>query len=357
MNTRQAKQTAREWVAANLDQWPGLRAAHLVGSITTMPDDAHFPSHKDVDLHLIFDPDSPLLIPTGPFPTMIEVAHDGLLIEAGLKSVEEYRSAEAVLANPEIAHHLTVDSTVYDPSGLLRGLREPVRRAFAHPHWTARRLAHERAGLAGALGMLPMARAMAGASGEALVLGYTSTFVAAALCVATLRPPTTGSRAILAVRSILAEHGRPDLYEAYTAAHGLHGATPDNVAQRLQEGAEAFDLAVTVRRSPHPFQHKLHPHLRPYFVESCRSLIAEGHDREALHWLTPFYHASTDIIRADGPDAERAAFSARHAGFLADLGLGTETERTARIDQVRQISESILALADTIVPRQTDAAA
>ena len=78
------------------------------------------------------------------------------------------------------------------------------------------------------------------------------------------------------MRAILTQYGRPDLYEAYTATHGLHGATPDYVAQRLREGAEAFDLAVTVRRSPHPFQHKLYPHLRPYLVESCRSLIAEG---------------------------------------------------------------------------------
>jgi hypothetical protein len=175
--------------------------------------------------------------------------------------------------------------------------------------------------------------------------------------VATLRPPTTGSRAILAVRSILTEYGRPDLYEAYTAAHGLRHATPDYVTQRLREGAEAFDLAVTVRRSPHPFQHKLYSHLRPYFVESCRSLIAEGNHREALLWLTPFYHASTDIILADGPVDMHAAFLERHAGFLADLGLGTEAERAARIEQVQQVSESILALAGGIVARHTDAAA
>ena len=357
MNTQQAKATARAWVEANLEHWPSLRAAHLVGSITTMPDAATFPAHKDVDLHLIFDPDSPMLIPTGPFPTMIEVAHDGLLIEAGLKSVEEYRSPEVVLANPEIAHHLTVDSAVYDPSGLLRDLQGPVRRAFSRPQWIARRLDHERAGLAGAFAMLPMARAMAGASGEAMILGYTSTFVAAALCVATLRAPTTGSRAILAVRSILDAHGRPGLYEAYVAAHGLDGATPDDVLRRLHEGAEAFDLAVTVRRSPHPFQHKLYPHLRPYFVESCRSLLAEGNHREALLWLTPFYHASTDIILADGPAGVRDMFAERHAGFLADLGLGTEAERAARIEQVQEISELILTLAESIVARHTDAAA
>ena len=85
---------------------------------------------------------------------MIEVAYGGLLIEAGLKPVDQYRSSEAVLANPEIAHHLTVDSVVYDPSGLLRNLQEPVRRAFAYPQWIAARLDHERRGIAAAFDRL-----------------------------------------------------------------------------------------------------------------------------------------------------------------------------------------------------------
>lgn len=55
MDARQAKQTVKAWVEANLGRWPGLRAAHLVGGITTIADDAAFPAHKDADVHLIFE--------------------------------------------------------------------------------------------------------------------------------------------------------------------------------------------------------------------------------------------------------------------------------------------------------------
>ncbi len=67
MNVREAKQTARTWVDVNLREWPGLRAAHLVGGITTMPADAPFPAAKDVDLHLILDEGSPALRRMGGF--------------------------------------------------------------------------------------------------------------------------------------------------------------------------------------------------------------------------------------------------------------------------------------------------
>lgn len=123
MNTRQAKQTVQEWVEANIEQWPGIRSAHLVGGITTMSDNALFPSYKDVDLHLIFEEGNPALSPTGPFLNLLETPYRGLLLEAGMKSMKEYESAEAVLSNPEIADHFTVDSVLYGTlDNLLRGL-------------------------------------------------------------------------------------------------------------------------------------------------------------------------------------------------------------------------------------------
>ena len=83
MNVAQAKQTARQWVEENVAQWPGIRAAHLVGGITSMPDEAPFPAEKDVDAHLIFDDGSPALRSTGPFTNILEVAYSGISVEAG----------------------------------------------------------------------------------------------------------------------------------------------------------------------------------------------------------------------------------------------------------------------------------
>src|SRR5262245_36765289 len=154
MNVRQAKETARAWVEANVDAWPGLRAAHLVGGITSLPDEAPFPATKDVDVHVIVDEASAKLEVDGPGPNLLEITCGGLAIEAGVKSLADYAAAEAVLANPEIAYHLTVDSILFDPAGWLRALQEPARRDYSRRRWVLARLGHERRGFAGALDLL-----------------------------------------------------------------------------------------------------------------------------------------------------------------------------------------------------------
>src|SRR5690349_7017040 len=126
MNVAYVKQIVKRWVETNVDRWPGLRAAHLVGGITARPDDAEYPSYKDVDVHLIFEDGSPALRHEGPFPHILEVSYQSLSIESGLKPVSLYDSPETVLANPEIAYHLTVDSILHDPTGLLADLRRHV---------------------------------------------------------------------------------------------------------------------------------------------------------------------------------------------------------------------------------------
>src|SRR5215213_10199921 len=349
VNVAQAKQTAAAWVESNLAAWPGLQAAHLVGGITSLADHAPWPTHKDLDMHLVFAEGSPALEPKGPFPEMIEVPYEGLSIEGGLKSIVEYRSVEAVLANPEIAHHIMVGCSLYDPHGILAGLERGVRPEYARRRWVQARLAYEREGLAGALAMRPVDPAMPDLSRGAMVLGYTSTFIAAACSVATLLAPTTGSRGILRTRDVLCGHRHADLYEALLELYGTATVRAAEVEAFLCEGMAAFDLTVAVRRSPHPFQHKLHAHLKPYFVESCRNLIAEGFSREAMLWLTPFYHSSIDVILTDGPECEREGARARHERFLAAIGLDSDTAMSAAFDRAVPLFDECFAVADEIV--------
>ena len=349
MDAGMAKRHAAEWVTAHLPEWPGLRAAHLVGGLATTPDAAPFPVYKDVDLHLVFAEGSPALQPTGPFMTIIETEYAGLAIEAGIKSAREYASAEAVLGNPEIAHHLTVASALYDPHGLLADLAEPVRRGYPQRHWVRARVAFERDGMDEALAMLPMARAAGGISGAVSVLGYAFLYAGAALPVAALRPPRVGSQFFVHLRNLLAEYGRTDLYEAILTVFGFQSATPARVTALLAEGADLFDRAVRVRRTPHPFQHKLHAHLRPYFVASCQAMLDAGDYREALAWLTAFYLACSDVLVADGPEGERAASAAQREAFLAELGFGSEGALEARLEEARGVRDACFALAEEIV--------
>ena len=354
MNTRQAKQTVQEWVVANIEQWPGIRGAHLVGGITTMSDDALFPSSKDVDLHLIFEEGSPALSPTGPFLNLLEIPFKGLLLEAGMKSMKEYESAEAVLSNPEIADHFTVDSVLYNPGGWLSTLREQVKREFPRRKWVQARVDYERNGLKGAFELVVMARNMGGAFVQGSLPGYTFTFIGAVLCVATLKPVTTGSRALLRVHEILAAYDRLDLYEGLLAILGVSNVSPERMEQLLQEGSEAFDLAVHVRRTPHPFQHKLHSHLKPYFIDSCKSLMDEGYHCEAMAWLIPWYLAATDVIMIDGPDVEKPAFAERSTRLLREMGMDTAEALAARMEQANTLYDQCFTLAGDIIAKHPD---
>lgn len=349
MNVREAKSAAVSWFEANARDLPGLRAAHFTGGVSAMADDAPFPVSKDIDLHLIFAEGSPALESDGPFAHIVEASHGGVSIEAGLKSVAEYHSAEAVLANPEIAHHLLVDSTVHDPSGLLANLRDPVRRGFARRRWVCARLDHERRGQAGAFAMLPTLRQTHGASGELNYLGYTTTFATAALQIAALRPPRLGSRSLLRLGEVLAAYDRCDLYDELLATLGLSNVGPERVERIIREAAESFDLAVEIRRTPHPFQHKLHRHLRPYFVDSCLAMLAEGHRREALLWATAFHLATADVILTDGPAAEHPLVRFRRSRLLHDLRLDTAEARAEAAHGARRVYDRLFALAAEIV--------
>jgi hypothetical protein len=346
---RDVRPVIRAWIAGDLERWPGLRAAHFVGGITSMPEDAQFPSHKDVDLHLVFEEGSPALAPAGPFLDVVEEEYEGLLIEAGIKPIAEYASPETVLANPEIAHHLALDSVVYDPDGVLGRLEAPVRREFARRHWVEARLDHEQRGLAAAMELLTMSRAMYGASGELNLLGYSFTFISAMFDVATLKPPSTGSGFPLRMRGVLEQHGRRDLYEEYLAVLGLSELAPERVEHHLRVGSEAFDIAARVRRTPHPFQHKLKAHLRPYFVGSCRALFDAGHHREAANWLSPFFSSSLDVIIADGDERDKRRFSSAYEAFLADLGKSSEAARSSHLQRAVRLHRECRDLAARIV--------
>jgi hypothetical protein len=357
MNVRQAKATARAWVEANAPAWPGLRAAHLVGGITSLPDEAPFPATKDVDLHLIVDEASATLEADGPGPNLLEVTYGGLAIEAGVKSETDYASAEVVLANPEIAYHLIVDSVLFDPTGWLRSLQEPVRRNYRRRRWVQARLAYERQGFAGALDLLRSVSATWGASGEVNILGYTTTFLAASLAVARVCPPRLGVHVLIHLRQHLAAQGRLDVHEEVLSLLGVRDVSPQRVEEWLHHGAEAFDLALKLRHRPHPFlpgEHKLHSHLRPYVVDANRDMIAQGYHREVLPWIAALALATTDLILFAGPQDVRPRFAAQRAELLRELGFDSEAARTTKREQLPRIGERVFALAEEIVSVNPD---
>lgn len=347
MKAGEAKHRVRQWIELHQSEWVGIRAAHFVGGITALADEAEFPAYKDVDLHLVFDDEIPPLPSASPFMSILEEEFEGVLIEAGVKSVAEYRSPEAVLANPEIAHHLTLDSVLYDPDGVLSGLQAQVRRRYAERQWVQARIAYERAGVRWVYDR----RAGVPPSVEANLIGYSFTFITAALAVAALKPPAVGGRMAAHLHEHLAASGRPDLYEDVLAVLGVQDASPRQVEALLREAAALFDRAVLIQRSPFYFAHKMQPHLRPYFVDTCHAMLAQGLHREALVWTVPFHLAATDIILVDGEEPERpGAVECQHT-LLHLLGMDTPEGRADRWEQAERLHEACFAIADQVALR------
>ena len=188
-----------------------------------------------------------------------------------------------------------------------------------------------------------------GASGEVNILGYTTTFAIAALWVATLNPPRLGGQLFVRLREVLARYDRLDLQDELLAVLGLTNIGPVQVERFLAEAVEGFDLAIELRRTPGPFQHKFHRHMRPYFVESCRAMLAAGHHREAMGWVLPYYLGTTDVILTDGPEADRPFFAARLTNLLRALDLDTAEARAASAVRAVALYGQIFDLAEAIV--------
>lgn len=340
-------------MTANFERWPGLIAAHAVGGVTTMDNDDFFPATKDFDLHLIFDESSPMLQATGPFMQVIEESFDGLMIEAGIRTIAEYASVETILGNPEIAHHLTLDSILFDPTGFLTEMQSGIRAGYREPRWVAARIEYERKGQQAAFALRGPAAQMLGAMGELTMLGYTTTFAKAVLDVGALRAPRIGSRFGVDLGERLRMLGRDELFEGLLTALGIGAISAAQANEWLERTADLFDEAVNVRQTPHPFQHKMHAHLRPLFVDSCRRMIEEGHHREAMLWTIPYVEATTDILLIDGPADRRAEIAATQVAFLNLLGFASPQARDAKYLAAQALYRDYFALAEELAARET----
>lgn len=72
------------------------------------------------------------------------------------------------------------------------------------------------------------------------------------------------------MRHNLENWGRIDLYERLLKVVGITQTSREQAECYLREAAEAFDFAAKVKRTPHPFGHKMYAHLRSYLVEGSR---------------------------------------------------------------------------------------
>ena len=134
MNVGQIIECATGWVELYGRHTPGFCGAHLMGGITTLPKDAEFPTYRDVDVNIVLHGLDQRKIQ--------DFAYKGLIMECGLFSREEYRSLADVLASPELAPNLVVDSLLADPIGMLAALHHAVAQEYSRREWVSARCAY-----------------------------------------------------------------------------------------------------------------------------------------------------------------------------------------------------------------------
>jgi hypothetical protein len=339
MNVAEATDLATEWLRVHAENSPGFRGAHLMGSITALPPSADFPPDGDLDIGILVD----LSPPAG--QEVIEKWYRGVAIEAGMRGIADYSSPEAVLANPELACHLAVDSIIADPAGMLGGIQRHVARDYGRRRWVIERCRREKDRVLASLD--DAGRAETGWE-RAVHLNLAVLSLSGLLALALLRPPTH-RKCLILLREILRDVGKPELHEDALAICGFAGLGAARVSTYLERSAHAFDRAVELKRTPSPYGFKLRSHLRPYLVDSMRPLIAGGEHREAMFWICASLYISSSALQNDAPEAEWAEHTLLLAELTHDLGLDSETSWPGRLRQAISLKDTLFRLADEVV--------
>jgi len=337
MNVGQVIACAREWVELYGRHTLGFCCAHLMGGITTLPKDAPFPAYRDVDLNMVLH--------DLPERDIRDFAYNGLIMECGVFSRAEYRTAADVLASPELAPNLVVDSILADPAGMLARLHSAVAQEYTRREWVRARCAYMKNSVVQTLEAMAQAR-LAGAL--LFPLGRIVCDLAGLIAVAQLQPPTH-RRWLILMRELLAPQGELALYEEVLRLFGVAHLTRQQVETSLEDCASAFGHAAAVYRTPILYGFKLHAHVRPYLVEGAQEMIAAGHHREAMLWLAVFFYIANTAIQRDGSAEVQQRFQAQFDRLLHELGLDTPQVWQARLQYARRVADAVFIVADDIV--------
>jgi hypothetical protein len=136
VNVGQVIALAKEWVETYGSRISGFCGAHLNGSLNYTPHDALFSASSDVDINVVLQG-----VQTG---NSQDLPYKGLILEYGSISWERYHSPELVLADPELAANLAVDSILSDPIGMLAPLHTTVAKEYSRRKWVLARCEAEK---------------------------------------------------------------------------------------------------------------------------------------------------------------------------------------------------------------------
>ncbi|TMR93866.1 hypothetical protein [Nonomuraea basaltis] len=314
MLIEQARRLARQWVLEEGVALPKFWGAFLTGSALWADGDEELHPSSDVDVIVIADPPTR----TGKF------LYGGVLLE--VSAISGLGSPHDVLSDYHLAGSFHLPCVLADPTGRLTELQRIVARDFAERPWTLARCTDAMDRVRRWInGVDPSAPLHDQVTSWLFGTGVTTHV----LLVAGLRNPTVRKRYV-AVRDLLAGHGRLDYHEVLLDLLGCAELSPERVERHLVALETAFDAAAAVHAPSYRFTSDITAVARPVAIDGSRELIRRGLHREAVFWLVATYARCLAKRAAAGA----AGYEDGFLDLLGDLGVATVADRRCRGDRV-----------------------
>jgi hypothetical protein len=333
-----AREAARDWLHTHAACRPGFRGAYFIGSTVHLPPDAELPSDSDIDLAVVIDGVDPSLKPG-------KLLHRGVLIEISFFPWEWYSSVDDLAASYHLAAGLQRDTIVTDSSGDLRALQRQVASSFCEEAWVRRRSKN-------ALKKVEKLLAAIDVSGprydQVMTWVFATGVTTHVLLVAALKNPTVRLRYV-AVREVLAEYRRLDLYPRLLGLLGCTEMTAERVACHVEALARGFDAATGAAKTAFPFSSDITPIARPIAIDGSRKLIESGDHREAVFWMIVTFARCNKILGSDVATTTMREFTRAFDAILSDLGIRSTGDLLSRRDRVRCFLPQLWEIAESII--------
>jgi hypothetical protein len=333
-----AREAARDWLHAHAACRPGFRGAYFIGSSVRLPPDAKLLSDSDIDLVVVIEGADPSLKPG-------KLLHRGVLIEVSFFPWEWYSSVVELSSSYHLAAGLQTDTIVADPSGDLHALQQHVASSFCEEAWVRRRSKNALAKVEEFLAGIDVSAPW---HNQVMAWLFATGVTTHVLLVAALKDPTVRLR-YLAVRKVLAEYGRRDLYAKLLGLLGCADMTSGRVAHHLAAVAKTFDAAALVAKTAFPFSSDITPIARPIAIDGSRKLIESGDHREAVFWISVTFARCNKILAADAPPTIVSEFAPAFDATLSDLGIRSLVDLLSRGEQVRSFLPQLWETAEEII--------
>jgi hypothetical protein len=337
MKASKAVEIAKNWVEQEAIHLPGFRAAHLSGSLSQLSGDQDLPDYSDIDVYCVMEDEHCF--------SQRKFRYQDALLETVSYPLSAYRSPEAVLSHPHLAHNFIEDNSILaDPERLLETIHRVVKEEFAQPRWLQARYRQAKSNFLAVVDDAGNAKTL---NAGFPFLFRTLRLLSNLVLIAHLQAPTV--RTVLSrAKRVLAQSGHAFLSDELLRVLGSERFSTGQVQSCLSRCVEAFDRAVECRIPSSP-DFNLDPAVRPYLIEGSEEMIHSGDHREALLWIAVMHWTANQALQNDAPEGEKPRWQESINRLYAELGLKGMRDFSQRMDDAKRVAGEAITLTDGIV--------